>query len=641
MKSVNRFSRGWFGILALGLAVFLVLAVRFSPDWVSYSSELHEAFAAAAADPTHKDPIARAILSGNSERGYYVLQQARSLATGIPDPMHKAVRWRLLVPLLALALNLPEWATLALAHLGCVALVLLLVTIGVREAPAGVNRWSNGLGLGVVAGATAPFFTSMGWLGYYDSWLAIALLLVAFGRTPSVLLTVCLLAPWIDERFVLGFPLALVVRALRTCPADESPMAWLRREALAPLFVVFAYALLRLGLSGTGSSQSVGDYLDRFVLMERIPALQRVFGAWAGLGVGWALILTAVVVCWRAREPARAGCRRGPLLGGGVACTALVGSFTALDLARSTVLILPVVPLGWILASRSRWWHRWHAAPLLVVLALLLPAHHVYGRLAVPVDNAWSPSLALTGAQNNLGVLFRHGEGVPRDPVAAAKWFRRAADQGHAPAQNNLGLAYQQGEGVPRDAAAAARWYRRAAAQGVAAAQASLGDLHANGEGVPKDINEAVKWYRRAAEQGYAPAQSNLGVIYAEGRGVPKDPVEAVKWYRRAAEQGNAIAQVNLGVAYANGQGVAPDRVEAARWYIQAARRGHPTARNNLGIMFAEGDVLPRNLVLAHMLISLAEADGDEHAPANLELLEESMSPEQIAEARARMVRDE
>ena len=54
----------------------------------------------------------------------------------------------------------------------------------------------------------------------------------------------------------------------------------------------------------------------------------------------------------------------------------------------------------------------------------------------------------------------------------AAGWYRLLpADQGHAIAQYNLGWMYANGEGVPEDDAEAVRWYRLAADQGHADAQ--------------------------------------------------------------------------------------------------------------------------------------------------------------------------
>ena len=46
----------------------------------------------------------------------------------------------------------------------------------------------------------------------------------------------------------------------------------------------------------------------------------------------------------------------------------------------------------------------------------------------------------------------------------------------------------------------AAKWYRRAAEQGNLLAQADLADMYKEGKGAPQDYAEAAKWYRRAAE---------------------------------------------------------------------------------------------------------------------------------------------
>ena len=71
---------------------------------------------------------------------------------------------------------------------------------------------------------------------------------------------------------------------------------------------------------------------------------------------------------------------------------------------------------------------------------------------------------------------------------------------------------YANGEGVPEDDAEAVRWYRLAADQGHADAQYNLGWMYANGEGVVEDDAEAVRWYRLAADQMYQQdQQNNLG----------------------------------------------------------------------------------------------------------------------------------
>ena len=49
----------------------------------------------------------------------------------------------------------------------------------------------------------------------------------------------------------------------------------------------------------------------------------------------------------------------------------------------------------------------------------------------------------------------------------------------------------------------AARWFRKAAEQGNVIAQFNLGELYFYGWGVDQNDTEAARWYRKAAEQGY------------------------------------------------------------------------------------------------------------------------------------------
>jgi TPR repeat protein len=49
--------------------------------------------------------------------------------------------------------------------------------------------------------------------------------------------------------------------------------------------------------------------------------------------------------------------------------------------------------------------------------------------------------------QNTLGHKYNLGEEVPLDYAKALKWYRVAAEQGHAVAQYNLGLMYDVGHG--------------------------------------------------------------------------------------------------------------------------------------------------------------------------------------------------
>ena len=173
----------------------------------------------------------------------------------------------------------------------------------------------------------------------------------------------------------------------------------------------------------------------------------------------------------------------------------------------------------------------------------------------------------------------------------AVKWFRKAAEQGYAPAQHILGLCYVKGVVEKKDEKESVKWIRKAAEQDYAPAQSLLGFCYILGKGVVEDEKESEKWFRKAAEQGDADAQYNLGRYYENGIVVATDKRMAVSWYRKAAEQGHADAQHHLGLCYENGKGVATDKRMAVCWYRKAAEQGHADAQNNLGVCywFAKG----------------------------------------------------
>lgn len=58
------------------------------------------------------------------------------------------------------------------------------------------------------------------------------------------------------------------------------------------------------------------------------------------------------------------------------------------------------------------------------------------------------------------------GKGVLQDYEQAAKWFRKAAEQGHGDSASNLAVCYERGLGVPQDLEQAVYWDRKAAEKG-------------------------------------------------------------------------------------------------------------------------------------------------------------------------------
>jgi TPR repeat protein len=110
-------------------------------------------------------------------------------------------------------------------------------------------------------------------------------------------------------------------------------------------------------------------------------------------------------------------------------------------------------------------------------------------------------------------------------------------------------------------------------------------------------------------------------------------------WFRKAADQGDAIAEFQLGNQYAFGKGVPQDYSEAMAWFRKAAEQGHRKATLFLGIMYAEGRGVSQDYVRAHMWFSLSRAQGEQSAVKGLEMVEQWMTPAQIAEAQ-KLARD-
>ena len=246
--------------------------------------------------------------------------------------------------------------------------------------------------------------------------------------------------------------------------------------------------------------------------------------------------------------------------------------------------------------------------------------------------------------------MGKYNSGSPEDDAEAVRWFRMAAEQGHAGAQFNLGLMYAEGRGVPEDHAAAADWYRMAAEQGHAGAQTNLGVMYAEGQGVAKDDVEATRWFRKAARQVQAGLGLELGfrdvpAAYAEAvrwfhmtaeqrcerlgtpedcslwcglnldpedqgvsfylgfsdderKGAPEANAVAGSWFRMAAEQGGAaLAHPELSFRYAwEREEYAPlDRAAAARWHRMATGQGHAEAQFRLGLMYSEAAGAPEH----------------------------------------------
>jgi TPR repeat protein len=202
----------------------------------------------------------------------------------------------------------------------------------------------------------------------------------------------------------------------------------------------------------------------------------------------------------------------------------------------------------------------------------------------------------------NVAISYYNGEGVPEDSVTAYAWMLLAQELGEKEGQDaaqrtaeelagraadgelKLATMLDEGKDVPKDEVAAAKWYRLAADHASAEAQVKYGLMLADGRGgLPKDPEQAFHFMLRAADQKFGPAMFTVGYAYQRGTlGQPVDIKKAMTWYEGAAAAGHPGAMVNLGLMYADGTAGPPNYKEAYFWLYMADAFNIPQAKSSI-----------------------------------------------------------
>ena len=277
-------------------------------------------------------------------------------------------------------------------------------------------------------------------------------------------------------------------------------------------------------------------------------------------------------------------------------------------------------------------------------------------------------------AQFKMGLRYWNSPPDPTGNKEMQKWFRKAAEQGHAKAQCRLADSYNTAFGDNAvDHAEAFKWYRKSAEQGDSEAQCNLGYMFENGQGTSNSIPDAWKWYSASANQNYGRAQCELGKLYERGKGVAqnmsqarthyraaadlgdesglrswldcymdlydpnkvefKSPAGAIANWRKRAANGDAHAEYYLGMLYSWGDGVPTDFVEGARWLLSAAAKGSMIARLRLAEMCETGKGMPLDRIEAYKWYNLTPVNSGLEGRARLTKV---LTPGEIAEGQRR-----
>lgn len=117
------------------------------------------------------------------------------------------------------------------------------------------------------------------------------------------------------------------------------------------------------------------------------------------------------------------------------------------------------------------------------------------------------------------------------------------ADKNNRDIQFFIGVCHFFGYGgASQNDMEAAKWFKKASDQGHDAAQANLGGMYLEGKGVSVDYTEGIRLLRKSADRGNAKGLRMLSVAYENGVGVQQDYVQAIRYLKQAEKLGDTEA---------------------------------------------------------------------------------------------------
>ena len=194
-------------------------------------------------------------------------------------------------------------------------------------------------------------------------------------------------------------------------------------------------------------------------------------------------------------------------------------------------------------------------------------------------------------AANNIGSMYKNGQGVPANETRATEFFRKAAHRGLPYAMQTMAVRARLGTGMAASDRLSVFWYERSYDAGNSQAANDLGVMYQSGIGVREDDERAIEFFAEALirDPQNASAAYNIAAAYEEGEGVPVDYGWARGYYGLAFGAGDADAAADLGRFHAEGLGSVADPVAAAEWYAQGAAAGSLYATVSLAEAYEYG----------------------------------------------------
>lgn len=205
----------------------------------------------------------------------------------------------------------------------------------------------------------------------------------------------------------------------------------------------------------------------------------------------------------------------------------------------------------------------------------------IHGKVAGSGGNA--------DAQVMVGHILMRGDSGLVDKTDAAKWFLKAAKQGHTDGMVALGELGIVNEGGLTQSDAR-NWLEQAANKGRTDAMRALADIYFTGKGTAPDPEKGQSWLVKATNYGDTYAERRLGDLNFD-----KDPKTALEWYEKAASNGDHKAAYIAAIMYVENLEIRPNSKRAAELLAQAADAGIAAAEADYGLLVYQGNGVERS----------------------------------------------
>lgn len=180
----------------------------------------------------------------------------------------------------------------------------------------------------------------------------------------------------------------------------------------------------------------------------------------------------------------------------------------------------------------------------------------------------WTIAISATPKEDTRKGMEAFREG---DTLGAMQLYRKAAEEGYAPAQEKLANILDQSELNEE----AIFWFRKAAEQNNAEGQYGLGMMYLTGDGIETDTEQGLGLVAAAAEQRLFRAMVSMFHFYKNGdHGLQVDLKQAVYWLEKIAISGNQWAIKEISQAYRQGElGLTVSEEKAIFWEAKLLKK--------------------------------------------------------------------